>query len=253
MSREMATPESNQAGWKRLWPILILATGFGAFFGLGLNDYMSFDSLRENRQLLLAWVDARPLAAVLIFIFTYATLVACSLPGGLFFTLTGAFLFGHIWGTVWSVIGATIGAALIFIAARTAFADFLHRKAGPFLLKLEEGFQRDAFSYLLGLRLVPIFPFWLVNLAPAFLGVNMRSFVAATFIGMIPATFVYSTFGAELGSYFDDGKVFTVGNVLTPQVIAALGALAALSLLPILFKYLRSRGAGAAQATPPPD
>jgi uncharacterized membrane protein YdjX (TVP38/TMEM64 family) len=166
-------------------------------------------------------------------------MVAFSLPGALVATLTGGFLFGTVLGGTATVVAATIGATILFIAARTAFGDLLRAKAGPAIKRMEEGFRENAFSYLLVLRLVPLFPFFLVNLAPAFLGVTLPTFVGATFIGIIPGTFVFASLGNGLGAVFDAGRTPDLGLVKEPQVILPLLALAVLALVPVLYRRLR--------------
>ena len=177
--------------------------------------------------------------AVVAFMAAYAVAVALSLPGATVLTVTGGFLFGSVVGTLWTVIAATIGAAAVFLAAKTALGDILRAKAGPFLRRMEDGFKENAFNYLLVLRLIPLFPFFIVNLVPAFLGVGLRTFVIATFLGIIPGAFVFASVGAGLGSVFDSMDSFTLQGVLTPQVIIALVGLSVLSLLPVAYKKLR--------------
>ncbi len=229
--------------WPRLAPVAAVAAAIAAVFALGLDDYLSFETLRDNRQALLAWVDRLgPLAGV-VYMVLYATVVALSVPGAVFMTLAGGFLFGAVLTTVYTVIGATAGATAIFLIATTALGDSLRRRAGPGLKKMEAGFQQNALSYLLVLRLVPLFPFWLVNLVPALLGVRLSVFVIATFFGFIPGTFVFSLAGAGLGSVFDSGADFSLAAVLTPHVIGALIGLAALALVPVGHKWVKRRRA----------
>jgi uncharacterized membrane protein YdjX (TVP38/TMEM64 family) len=150
--------------------------------------------------------------------------------------LAGGFLFGTAIGATLTVIGATVGATLLFLIARSAVGDALRQRAGPFLARMSEGFSRNAFNYLLFLRLVPAFPFWAVNLAPALLGMRLLPYVIATFIGIIPATVVFSAFGASLGAVFDAGGDVNLKDVLSPTLLAALVALGLLSLLPVLIR-----------------
>jgi len=224
---------------RRLWPLAVLALGFGLFFALGLHRYVTLDTLRDNRQALAEWVAANRLWALLVYMALYALMVAFSLPGALIATLTGGFLFGTILGGTATVIAATAGATVLFIAAKSALGDLLRAKAGSAVARMEEGFRANAFSYLLFLRLVPAFPFVLVNLAPAFLGVRLSTFIAATFIGIIPGTFVFASLGAGLGAVFDRGESPNLGLIFEPQVILPILALALLSLLPALYRRLR--------------
>jgi uncharacterized membrane protein YdjX (TVP38/TMEM64 family) len=225
----------------RLIPLLVLVVGLVAFFAFGLERYVSFTVLRENREALLAWVRQVGVLAPLVYMVVYAVAVAFSLPIGAVMTITGGFLFGAVWGTLYTVIGATIGATVLFLIAKTAIGDFLRAKAGPWLQKMEAGFQENALSYLLILRLVPLFPFFVVNLAPAFLGVAVSTYVIGTFIGIIPGTFAYASAGAGLGSIFDAGKDLTVGNVLTIEIRIAMVALIGLALIPVVYKKIKAR------------
>ncbi len=236
-------PDESKAPprWRRALPLAVLAAGFAAFFALGLDDYLGFDGLRQNRLLLTDWVAREGAWAIVVFIGTYAAFTACSVPGAVFFTIASGFLFGYAWGTLWSLTGATIGATIIFLAARTALGDLFRARAGPTLRKLEAGFSRNAFNYLLVLRLVPLFPFWIINLAAAFLGVPLGTYVAATALGMIPAAFAFTFFGAGIGTILDSEQAPTLAGVMTPEIMIALGALAALSILPVLYRYLTGR------------
>lgn len=239
IDRKLPSDEARKAGWTRFWPLAVLALGFALFFVFDLQRFATLDTLRDNRAALSQWVAAHYFLAIVIFIGAYALMAAFSLPGALAATLTGGFLFGTWVGGAATVIGATLGASILFIAARSAFADLLRAKAGPAIARMEEGFKKDAFNYLLFLRLVPVFPFWLVNLAPAFLGVPLRTFFVATLLGIIPGTFVFASLGAGLGVIFDAGGTPDLGLLRQPQVIGPLLALAALSLVPILYRRFR--------------
>ena len=236
-------PRSDQSPGRfspwRLLPILIIAAGFAAFFAFDLDRYLSFEMLRDHRQTLLAWRAEHYLLAALGFVGLYVVTVALSLPGAVWLTLAGGFLFGVVEGAFFSVSGATIGAMLVFLAARYAIGDFLRARAGPALRKMEAGFQRNAVSYLLVLRLVPLFPFWLVNLVPAFLGVPLRTFALCTFFGIMPGSVVYNSVGNGLGSVFDAGEMPDLGIILEPQILLPIGGLVVLSLIPVVYKRFR--------------
>ena len=236
---KLPSDDKPKAGWTRFWPLAVLVLGFVLFFAFDLQRYATLDTLRDNRAALSQWVAAHYLLAIVIFIAAYALMAAFSLPGALAATLTGGFLFGTWVGGAATVVGATTGATILFIAARSALADLLRAKAGPAIARMEDGFKKDAFNYLLFLRLVPAFPFWLVNLAPAFLGVPLRTFVAATFLGIMPGTFVFASLGAGLGAIFDAGGTPDLGLLRQPQVIGPLLALAVLSLVPIIYRRFR--------------
>ena len=241
MDRSSARPGFS---WLRLLPLAGLAVGLAAFFALGLQRYITFDSLAHHREELLAWVAAHRLVAPLVYIVIYVVAVAFSLPGGLPLTMSGGFLFGWQAGGAYAVVAATTGATALFLAARTAFGDLLRAKAGSALDRMEEGFRRDAFNYLLVLRLVPLFPFFLVNLVPAFLGVTLRTYVGATFIGIIPATFVFASVGNGLGAVFDAGEAPNLaGLLLKPSILAPILGLAGLALIPVVYRRVKKRPA----------
>lgn len=227
---------------RRLWPLALLAVGLVLFFALGFNRYATLDTLRDNRQALSGWVGDHRLLSLLIYMGAYALMVAFSLPGALAATLTGGFLFGTVIGGLCTVLAATVGATILFIAARSALGNLLRAKADSSIARMEEGFRKNAFSYLLVLRLVPIFPFFLVNLAPAFLGVRLWTFVIATFIGIIPGTFVFASLGNGLGAVFDAGGKPDLGLIFEPQVILPILALAVLALVPVVYRRFRHQG-----------
>ena len=199
--------------------------------------------MRDNRQALKAWVDDAYGLAALAFIAAYIVAVTFSLPIGLVLSIAGGFLFGWIPGTVFIVIGATIGATLLFLVAKTSLGEPLRAKLRnkEFFRKLADGFDEDSFNYLLFLRLVPVFPFWAVNLAPSVLGVPLRTYVVATFLGIIPGAAVYASVGNGLGAVFDAGGTPDVGLILRPEILLPILALAVLSLVPVLLKRLRNR------------
>jgi uncharacterized membrane protein YdjX (TVP38/TMEM64 family) len=236
MDPKMTTPRPP---WLRFLPLAAILAALGLAYALGLHRYLSFEVLAENRAVLLGWTQAHTALALAAFVLAYIAIVALSLPGGAVATLTGGFLFGTWLGGLAAVVGATIGATLLFLAARTALGDMLRAKAGPGLRKLEDGFKRDALSYLLVLRLVPAFPFFLVNLAPAFLGVSLRTYLIGTFFGILPGTFVFASVGAGLGAVFDRGERPDLSIILSPPVLLPLLALAALALVPVIWNRFK--------------
>ncbi|MFM8800135.1 MAG: TVP38/TMEM64 family protein [Tagaea sp.] len=225
--------------WLRFLPVVVILASVSLAYLSGLHAYLSFDALAENRARLLAWTTTNAGLALAAYVLAYIAIVALSLPGGAVATLTGGFLFGTWLGGLAAVVGATVGATLLFLAARTALGETLRAKAGPGLRKLEEGFKRDALSYLLVLRLIPACPFFLVHLAPAFLGVSLRVYAIGTFLGILPATFVFASVGAGLGAVFDRGETPDLSIVLSPPVLLPLLALAALAMLPVLWRKFR--------------
>ncbi len=224
----------------RALPFVLLIAGLVVFFALDLQKYFTLEALRANRVMLAEFVLQNPLIAPMAFGGIYALVVAFSLPLGAVMTLAGGLLFGLVTGTITVVCGATLGATALFLAARGAFRESFARRAGATLRKLEEGFRRDAFFYLLTLRLIPAFPFFLVNLAPALLGMRLLPYVIATFIGIIPGTFVYISIGNGLGALFDAGQTPELGLsiFLKPDILLPIGGLIVLSLLPIAARRL---------------
>jgi uncharacterized membrane protein YdjX (TVP38/TMEM64 family) len=237
-NRTTSSPSATSTAlWRRLAPVAAIVAVIAAVLGFGLDRYLSFEQLRLHRGELMAYVATMPVKALVLFVLIYATATALSLPGGVVLTLTGGFLFGIWIGTAAVVVGATLGATGIFLVARSTFGELLREKAGPWLARMEAGFRENALSYLLTLRLIPGFPFFVVNLVPAFLGVPLRTYVVATFFGIIPGTFVFASIGAGLGSIFDAMEEFSLRNALTPQVITAMTGLAVLSLIPVAWKW----------------
>lgn len=229
--------------WRRLWPLALIGAAIALAFALGLDRHLSAEALASNHAALARAVRENPALTATAFLAVYAAAVAISLPGGVFLTLTGGLLFGALWGTVLSVIGATVGAVLLFLAARHALADLLARKAGPVLDKVRPGLERDGLSYLLVLRLVPLFPFWLVNLAPALVGMRLGPCALGTFLGIIPATAVFAGIGAGLGEILAAGGRPDLGVILAPGVLLPLLGLALLSLVPVLWRRIAARRA----------
>ncbi|HTY69101.1 MAG TPA: TVP38/TMEM64 family protein [Alphaproteobacteria bacterium] len=239
MEQRSTSRAAAPSSWLRAVPLLVLVAGLGAFFALGLQRYVTFEALAHHREGLLGWVGGHPLAAPAVYIAAYILAVAFSVPGGIWFTIAGGFLFGTALGGCYAVIGATLGATALFLAARSAAGDLLRARAGSALQRMEEGFRRDAFNYLLILRLVPLFPFFLVNLVPAFLGVPLRTYVAATAVGIIPAVFVFASVGNGLGAVFDAGG--EKPHLLTPPVLVPLMGLAVLALIPVVYRAVKRR------------
>ncbi len=226
---------------RRSVPVAVLVVGLAAFFALGLDDYLSLEALKENRGVLRDWVAAHGIGAGVVYAAVYAAAVALSIPGGLILTVAGGFLFGPYWGTLYVVFGATIGATILYLAARYAFADMLRAKAGAAMTKMEAGFNEHPKSYLLVLRLVPLFPFWLVNIVPAFLGVTFGNYVIATVFGIIPGTFVYTLVGDGAGAVLDRGGDLDLGIIFEPRFILPIAGLVLLALVPVAYRKIRDR------------
>jgi len=239
-------PAEDQPGtagrltWTKVAIAALFAGGIAAFFALGGQRYLSLDAVKQNRDALLAFAGAHFLAALVIAFVVYAGAVALSLPGGLVLSLTMGFVFGRWVGTALVVAAATVGATLVFLAARYLFADAARRRLGALGERINAGFTEDAFSYLLFLRLVPVFPFFLVNLAPAFTSIALRTYVLATLIGIIPGTFVYVNLGQALG------HIDSLQGLVSRETLLAFGLLGLFALLPVAWKKWKSRRSRAA-------
>ena len=231
----------NGWSWRRMVPLLVLLLGTILFFGFGLDDYLSFDALRQHNETLLVYVSTHLVLTLAAYFLVYVVAIACSLPGGLLLTVIGGYLFGIAIGGTCVVVAATIGATLIFLAAKTALGDPLRAKAGPAMRKMESDIRRNAFNYLLVLRLIPLFPFFLVNLAPAFLGVGLRTYVAATFLGIIPATFIFSSVGNGLGALLEAGREPSAKLLMAPEILLPLIGLSVLALVPVVYRRYKAR------------
>ncbi|MGE4220320.1 MAG: TVP38/TMEM64 family protein [Alphaproteobacteria bacterium] len=227
--------------WRRLLPLLLFGLAIGAVFAFDLDRFLSFQALQRHRTALQDFVASHGMAAAFAYMLVYAAATAMSLPGGAMLTVAGGFLFGTVSATVYAALGATIGAIAVFLIARSALGGAMRARAGSVLQRMEAGFQASAFSYLLFLRLIPLFPFVLVNIVPALLGVPLRIYVVATAIGILPGCFVYATLGTGLGSVLDSGETFSPAAALTPEVLAALAGLAVLALLPAAYKAIARR------------
>jgi uncharacterized membrane protein YdjX (TVP38/TMEM64 family) len=222
----------------------------------GWHEHLSLSTLIRHREWLGDAVADHRALALGAYAALYVAIVALSFPGAAILTIAGGFLFGALTGGFVTVFAATLGATLIFLAARSALRPLFASRAGPALGKLADGFRRDAFSYLLFLRLMPIFPFWLVNLAPALFNVGFRTYVVATFIGVFPGTFAFSFIGAGLDSVIASQQASDPGcadagtcsidpaALATPELFLGLAALALVALLTVLAKAWRRRHAG---------
>ena len=223
---------------RRHVPLILIATVAvaGAVF---LPDWLSFDALSRHRNTLLAFRDAQFGLTVLIFCASYTAIVAMSLPGATVATLTGGFLFGLFPGVLFNVVSAGTGAVLVFMAARAGLgADVSAQIAarGGAAARLQAALHRNVWSALLIMRLIPILPFFLCNLLPAFAGVRLWPFAATTFAGILPAGLIFTSIGAGLGEVFANGGTPDLGVIFTPAVLLPLVGLAALSALPALMR-----------------
>lgn len=243
MTGSRSTPQKSVLRHVPLLVILV-AAGVGYFT---LKDYLTFDTLRDNRDALLAFRDAHYSLMMLSFVGVYFLIVAFSLPGAAVASVTGGFLFGLWAGTGFNVIAATFGAVAIFLAARAGLGKTLSAKMDAsegVVGRLKAGLQENEISVLFILRLVPVVPFFIANLVPALVGVKFRNFVVTTFLGIMPGAFVFTSIGVGLGEVFDRGERPDLSLLWAPHVIGPLLGLAALSALPMVFKYFNAPKGG---------
>jgi uncharacterized membrane protein YdjX (TVP38/TMEM64 family) len=246
----MDQPEEDQQNLRRfrfsspghLIPVFILVAGLGAYFGFGLHEFVTLEALREHHDLLTDWVAGHGPRAGIYFAAIYAVAVAFSIPGATLMTITAGFLFGPYLATLYVVFGATAGATILFLAARYAFSDILRARAGAAMAKMADGFNENPVSYMLILRLVPLFPFWLVNLVPAFLGVTLATFVITTLFGIVPGTFVYALLGDGAGAVLEAGQDLDLRIIFKPRFLAPLVGLCVLAAIPVVYKKIKGRG-----------
>ena len=237
----------------RVAPLAILLCGTALFLAMGWHRYLSFEQLREHRGALEQWIAARGIWAPVIYGLAYAAMIAFSIPGGAVATLVGGFFFGYVTGAITVVVSATVGATILFLAARSALGAILRRKSEGWLQRMEQGFRENAFSYLMVLRLIPLFPFWLVNLVPAFLGVRLRTFVIATFFGIMPGSIVYVSLGKSIDALLSSGGSPDLGIIFKAEILLPLVGLAILSMLPVVYKRVQRRRAGGLPDAPRRD
>ncbi|MDE3050443.1 MAG: TVP38/TMEM64 family protein [Nitrospirota bacterium] len=236
-SQVSTTTPSQQASGTKLVIILGIAIGIGVFFYFDLGRFLSLDALKSNRDQLLAFTEANYVSAVALFIVVYIAVTGLSLPGAVILTLAGGFLFGSVFGTLFVNIGATTGATLAFLAARYLLRDWVEQKFGSRLGPIQAGFSRNAFNYLMTLRLIPLFPFFLVNMVSGLTRVSLGTYVTATAIGIIPGSFVFAYAGRQLGS------INSLQEIASPNVLLAFTLLGLLAMVPILYKKFANKPA----------
>ncbi len=258
----MADAETTRSSSVTRWvPLVVLVAVMALVFGMGWHRLLSFETIGRNYADLRAFIASNLVAALAIYIALYIAVVALSLPGGLVMTLSGGLLFGWKIGAPATVVAATAGAAVLFLIAKSSLGETLAARAGPWLARLRDGFQENALSYMLFLRLVPVFPFFIVNLAPALLGVPFSTYVLGTFFGIIPGTVAFSVAGSGLGSVVEAQNavhaaclerqsrepnldcVYTIdtGHLITGELIAAFVLIGVVALIPVAVKRWNAR------------
>jgi uncharacterized membrane protein YdjX (TVP38/TMEM64 family) len=249
-------PSAGRRRFYRLVPVVAVLLGMAAVFLTGLNHALSLETVVRHRAAIDTLIEANYPAAIAGFILLYVVMVSLSVPGAACLTISGGIMFGGVAGGLAAIVGGTVGAVVIFLIARSACREFVTRRAGGLAARLAAGFHADAFSYLLFLRLVPAFPFWLVNLAAALVGVELRTFFAATALGVIPGSFAFAVIGAGLDSVIgaqvalyrrclaagggDCRLDFSWHAMVTPELMAALAALGVVVLIPVIMRHLRA-------------
>ena len=259
MSMDVISPATRPL-WRRLaGPALILGL-MALGYSLGLHKYLTLESIANNRTALQALTDQNLVLALCTFTLVYIIAVALSFPGASVLTILSGLLFGWLIGGIAAVIGATIGAVILFKIVNTSFGDVLVKKAGPLLVRINSGFSEDAFNYMLFLRLVPAFPFWLVNIAPALANVKLRTFTLATALGIIPGTFAFAFVGEGLDSLITAQQKshaaclaaqaaeacpfeLSVASLITKELLIAFALLGVVALIPVVLKKWKARHA----------
>jgi uncharacterized membrane protein YdjX (TVP38/TMEM64 family) len=256
--RKTQTSDSAAAAWPvRIAILAVFVALIVTAYAAGWHRQLSLESLIAHRDAIEAFVAAHFVAALALYVGVYVASISLFIPASLLLTVTGGILFGAVVGPLAAIAGATSGATAVFLIARTALGEGLLRRAGPFAARFAAGFSADAFSYLLFMRVVPVIPFWLVNLTPALFGVSAVTFIGATLIGNIPAAFVFGVTGARIDEVFGAQEAayracvaaggadcrlnFDLREVLTGPVLASFVALGAIALITVIWRRLRAR------------
>ncbi|MEM9221987.1 MAG: TVP38/TMEM64 family protein [Pseudomonadota bacterium] len=251
-----ASGSSRKAGgfrWASLWPIAAIVGVVVVLYLVGAAKYFSLSFIVREHESLAALVGQNIILATIAYVVVYVVAVAVSFPGASLLTIVGGIVFGTILGTILTVLAATAGATLIFLAAKTSVGAFLRTKASGFAERFAKGFEENAFSYLFLIRLMPVFPFWLVNIAPTLFNVRVGTYIAATALGIIPGTLAYSLLGDGLGATIKELEMrdpgcaeagtcqIGAGVLLSPGPLIAMVGLVAVALIPLVVKKVRAR------------
>tara|TARA_A200000113_G_scaffold198990_1_gene191404 strand:- start:483 stop:1172 length:690 start_codon:yes stop_codon:yes gene_type:complete len=224
---------------KKITPLLFLFSGLIAAFYFDFDKYVDFQFLQTHQGIVKGFITDMPVQAALLYMSLYAVSTAFSLPFGTIMTISGGWLFGVLIGGILTVIGATIGACTLFLAARYAFREAMVARAGARLQQFEAGFKRHSTSYLLAMRLIPVFPFFLVNFLPALIGVRLRTYALTTLVGIMPGTFVYAGLGNGLSYVLSADEPLNTSVIFSPSVFLPLCGLGFLSLLPVIWNKIK--------------
>lgn len=227
--------------------LAVLGAALGSYFLFGLDQWFSFEQLERHSQTARDLVSERPVQTTAIFMASLTLVTLLCIPAVALLQILSGFLFGPLLGVLLSVLAQTAGGALAFLIARSAFRESFSRLIGPYVGRLEAGFQANAFTYVVTLRMTPVMPYWVVNVAPSLLGVRFRPFVLGTLIGAVPLTFVYASFGAGLGEVVAAGGRPSLADLLEPKTVALLLAALCFAFAPLLVRRLYGR-----KVNPPP-
>lgn len=232
-----AAPSARGMQVGKIATVIVIGCGIGLFVYFDLARWLSLEALKANRDHLLAFTEANYTGAVVLFVALYIAVTGLSLPGATILTLAGGFLFGSLPATIFVNLGATIGATLAFLAARYVLRDWVERNFGRWLEPLQEGFAKNAFSYLMTLRLIPLFPFFAVNLVSGLTRMNIGTYAAATALGIIPGSFVYAYAGRQLAT------LNSLREIASPHVLGAFVLLGLLALTPVAYRKFSAKSA----------
>ena len=233
---------------RKYWKLIALATFLLLIIIINFSGYFSFINLHHigtNYLVIENYINRNFYIACSIFILLYVLAVILVMPGAWLLTFSGGFFFGWVIGSILTILGATTGACILFIFSKTIFAKYLNKKINKnkgLIFTFERNIKENAFFYLLFMRLMPLFPFVFVNVAPALMGVRFFVFFITTFLGIIPATVIYSILGSGANDAFMSGNIFHIKNLVSYEIIIGLVGLSFLSLLPVLFKYKKIMG-----------
>lgn len=239
MEHATSQPKSRRRLILRVGLLVLLVVT--ALAGLALDPETAYQEVHRQRFALKGWVGHNYGLAVAAYLGLYFAAATLSVPGAVWLTILGGFLFGTVEATAYTAVAATAGATVVFLAARFIMGDSLKRRTGPFLGRLEAGFRRHAFNYLIVLRMLPLFPFWVVNLVPAFAGMRLRTYVLGTFVGVVPGSIAFAGLGAGLAQVIDSEATLDAGLIWRPEILVPLAAMAVLALAPVVYARIRQR------------
>lgn len=221
--------------WKKISIAAAVILLAALFFYFDLSRFLTLASLKENRLALLSFYQDHQFAMVAGFIAVYVIQTALSLPGAIILTLAAGAIFGVAMGTVYVNIGATVGASIAFLVARYLFKDVIQNKFGPRLEKMNRELELRGLNYLLFLRLVPLFPFFLINLGAALTRLPFRTFFIGTMLGIIPGSLVFCNAGASIA------EISSIGDVASPRVLGSFALLGLFALVPVIYQKLKKK------------